>query len=89
MIYHISYDLNRPGKDYTKLHEGIKKLGSWCHPVDSTWYVESSNSASQIRDYLKALMDPSDALVVTTAIAPGAWFGLDDDVTSWLKDHLK
>lgn len=88
MVYHISYDLNRPGKDYLSLYAEIKKLGSWCHPVDSTWYVDTSLEATTIRDRLKAVMDASDALVVTAASVPGAWFGLDDDISAWLKDHL-
>lgn len=88
MVYHISYDLNRPGKDYSGLYEAIKKLGSWCHPVDSTWYIDSNPTAEGIRNTLKAVMDESDSLVVTVACAPGAWFGLDNNVSEWLKNHL-
>lgn len=88
MVYHISYDLNRPGKDYSALHAAIKKLGPWCHPVDSTWYVNSSLTAESIVKTLFTVMDASDALIVTRATAPGAWEGLSDNVSTWLKNNL-
>lgn len=89
MVFHISYDLRKPGRDYSTLYEQIKKLGSWCHPVDSTWYVDTtSNDAVAVRDSLKTKMDSSDALIVTQASTPGAWYGLDENVTAWLKQQL-
>ncbi|HCC25076.1 MAG TPA: hypothetical protein DEP85_06175 [Holosporales bacterium] len=89
MVYHVSYDLRKPGRDYAKLYETIKKAGStWCHPLDSTWYIVSSLDASTLRDTLKAVMDPSDALIVTKASAPGAWFGLSDKLNEWFKTNL-
>lgn len=89
VVYHISYDLNAPGKAYTTLIEVIKSLGTWCHPVDSTWYVVSSLTASEIRDKLITAIDESDQVIVTVARAPGAWYGLSNDVSSWLQTHLK
>ncbi len=89
MLYHISYDLNRPGKDYPDLYKAIKEIGPWCHPLDSTWYVETTNSASVVVDKLRAVVDTSDSFVVTTAKAPGAWYGLSDEISAWFRDHLK
>lgn len=88
MVYQISYDLNRPGKDYSHLYEVIKKLGDWCHPVDSTWYIDTHYTAETVRDHIRAVLDSTDQLLVTTATAPGAWIGLSGDVSSWLKNHL-
>lgn len=88
MTYEISYDLNRPGQDYADLYAEIKKLGNWCHPVDSTWFVVTSLSADAIRDRLKAVMDKSDKLIVVKASAPGAWFGLSTEISTWLKNNL-
>ena len=88
MTYEISYDLNKPGQDYPDLFDEIKKLGSWCHPVDSTWFVVSSLGVSEIRDRLLRVMDSSDSLVVVKASEPGAWHGLSESVSNWLKDNL-
>lgn len=89
LVYTISYDLNRPGKDYPNLYETIKALGSWCHPVDSTWYVDTMRTAVQVRDALQSVVDSTDQILVSSASAPGAWTGLDDEVSAWLKNHLK
>lgn len=88
MIYCISYDLNRPGKDYSDLYKAIKELGSWCHPVDSTWFVDSALTAQGVRDSLLQIMDDSDAILVVKVSSPGAWRGLDTDVSTWLKERL-
>lgn len=89
MVYHISYDLRKPGKDYSKLYETIKSAGSnWCHPLDSTWYIVSNLSAEAVRDKLTTVMDSSDSVIVTNATAPGAWFNLSNDVSEWLQANL-
>ena len=88
MLYSISYDLNKPGQDYSSLYDEIKELGSWCHPLDSTWFVKTSLTAKQVRDRLLKVMDNSDGLIVAKASAPAAWHGLDDKVSDWLKENL-
>lgn len=88
MVYVISYDLNRPGQDYPDLFKAIKALGDWCHPVDSTWFVDTSADAVAIRDRLVRVMDGNDQMVVTRATVPGAWKGLSQDVSQWLMNHL-
>jgi len=87
MVYHISYDLNKPGQNYNELYSEIKSLGSWCHPADSTWYVDTNLSATQIRDRLDAV-DATDSLIVSRASAPAAWIGLPNDVSDWLEACL-
>lgn len=87
-MYEISYDLNRPGKDYPDLYAAIKNLGSWCHPVDSTWFIVTDLSANTIANKLKLVMDKSDALIVVQVSGQAAWFGLSDEVNAWLKKHL-
>ncbi len=84
----ISYDLNKPGQDYSSLYEEIKTLGSWRHNLDSTWVVNSSLSAEQIRDRLWAEMDNNDAILVAKSAGIGAWSGLDNSASKWLKARL-
>lgn len=89
MTYNISYDLNKPGQDYPDLYSAIKRLStSYCHPVDSTWYVVSDETASGIREKLSSAVDNGDSIIVTRATAPGAWTGLEDSVSDWLKNNL-
>ena len=89
MLYHISYDLRKPNKDYTDLYKAIKELGAWCHVLDSTWYIDTAVNSSEIINKLRSVSDNNDAFVVTKAKAPGSWYGLSDEISTWLKNHLE
>lgn len=88
MVYLISYDLNKPGQSYANLYQSIKNLGSWCHPLDSTWFVVSELSATAIRDQLRLVIDQSDSLIVNEVGDQAAWYGLSQEVSDWLKSHI-
>jgi len=76
MLYVISYDLNKPGQNYSGLFKAIKNLGSWWHHLDSTWLVDSSLSATKISDILDTKIDKNDSLLI---------FRLGKDKNGWLK----
>lgn len=80
--YLITYDLNKPGQNYSDLYEAIKALGNYRHPLDSTWFVSTSKSASDIRDALKGEIDSSDKLFVTK-VESWASFRMSD-LADWL-----
>lgn len=86
--YMIGYDLLTPGQDYSDLHEAIKKLGSWWHCLDSTWLINSNQTATQIRDSLKPYLDRNDRLLVSTITRDAAWTGFNEGCSDWLKDNL-
>lgn len=86
--YHVSYDLKAPGRDYSKLYEVLRGFDTCCHPLDSTWYIRTGYTALQVRDLLTAKMDDNDKVLVTKASTDGAWRGLADDVSNWLKKYL-
>ena len=73
----VTYDLNRPGKDYPKLLEAIR---SYPHAKvsDSCWLIGTPNDASALYDELRAHMDANDTLFVGT-LARGAKWGKCDD----------
>ena len=87
-LYVISYDLNRPGQDYSKLHEKIKSCGTWWHCIDSTWMVMSSMTGIDIANRLWPEMDSNDKPIVIPAAPGGAWAGFTGDCSSWLKTNL-
>lgn len=64
MILLISYDLNRPGQDYSSLYEEIKKAGTWWHHLDSTWIISTNQTPEQWQERLKKHMDDNDNLLV-------------------------
>ena len=64
MILLISYDLNKPGQDYTPLYEEIKSYGTWWHHLDSTWLVDTNETPNQCVERLRKHMDNNDNLLV-------------------------
>lgn len=50
--YCISYDLCTPNRNYNDLYGAIKSFGSWWHQTESVWFIISSKSAVEIRNYL-------------------------------------
>lgn len=87
-VYAINYDLKQPGRDYKSLHEAIRSYGTWCHALDSLWFISTTQSAAQVRDYLALHLDPNDALMVAKQSGEAAWRGLDAKQSKWLQDAL-
>ena len=90
MLYLITYDLNKPHKDYTSLYEAIENIGECLHPLNNIWFVKSNNSSKEIRDYIKKVLDGNDELLVVEIKTPtsGAWLNLSEEATKWIKDNL-
>jgi hypothetical protein len=84
----ISYDLRKPGRNYESLYEGIKALGSWCHALESTWFVDTNKSATDAANMLWKHMDSNDGLFVGRLTKEAAWAGLSDIFSEWLKTHI-
>lgn len=86
----IGYDLNKTGKDYTSLIDGIKKaFPTYWHCLDSTWIVVTDSTPPQVRDYLRQFLDANDELfVVDITGKPAAWVGFDKQCSDWLTNNL-
>jgi hypothetical protein len=61
--YLVSYDLNKPGKDYTKLWAALTALGAE-RVLKSQWMLRSAYEAKVIADHLLQFMDNSDTILV-------------------------
>lgn len=86
--YIITYDLSDPGQDYNALIETIKGYGTRAKIQQSVWLIVTSDSATEIRDYLKQYLDENDKLFVAKVSAPAAWFGCEQSITDWLMKYL-
>ena len=64
MMLLISYDLNRPGQDYSNLYKEIKKAKAWWHYLDSTWIVSTNSSTEDWQRRLRQHMDENDNLLI-------------------------
>lgn len=63
-IYLISYDLRKPGQNYTPLYDAIKAYGDWQHPMESLWAVYTNENANTIYENLRSKIDDNDNLLI-------------------------
>ena len=68
MILLITYDLKRPGQNYTALHDEIKSAGVWWHHLESTWLIQTNLTAQNWSDRLKSHLDANDHLLVIQVV---------------------
>ena len=84
----VSYDLNAPNKDYERVFEAIKSLGSWAKVHKSVWYVNSLYSAEQANKKIRMAMDSNDSLIVIdVSNNTAAWNGISEVVSKHMKEQ--
>lgn len=67
MVYFITYDLNKAGKNYDGVYQAIKdaSTGAWCHYWDSSWLIKSNyTSADDVFKLIKPYLDSDDRCLV-------------------------
>ncbi len=65
MVLLITYDLNKPEKDYSDLYRAIKAISSdYVHQLTSVWLMDTYLSAEQVFNRLSAHIDSNDELFV-------------------------
>lgn len=83
----ITYDLNKPGKDYNDLLKTIKSYSSWARLSESSYAIKTDHSPQQVFDTLKSFIDQNDNIYIITLKKPYTGFG-PKDVNNWLENHL-
>jgi hypothetical protein len=84
----VSYDLRRPGQDYTGLFDAIKAIGPSWHCLESVWLVNTPMGSGQVRDTLNPHIDANDSLLVAALGGNWATLGLSKNCTDWLRQFL-
>ena len=87
VVYNVSYDLNKSGKNYNGLYDEIKKT-DWAHILDSTWLVSTNETATQLRERLRTQMDDNDYLFVSKVNKTEYDGWLNQKYWDWLIQHL-
>lgn len=89
MTYLVSYDLNKPGKNYDDLYEAIQNAsnGVWCKPLRSVYIINSSLSAKAIYDRLTPCLDSNDLVLVIEVTRNSYWY-LNKEISDYLQKML-
>lgn len=86
-VYCVSYDLKKE-RDYSELFKKLEAYGNSIHPLESTWFIATEASASQIRDELKEAVDEDDKVIVIEVIKHWASYNLGKQNTEWLRKNI-
>lgn len=89
MVYLITYELNKPDKDYQSLYAALQNY-EFIRDVnlDSVWFINSSATAEQISEYIRQHMDDSDRLFVTKLQSGGYDGWMHQNVWDWIRLRL-
>lgn len=87
MLYVVSYDLRKPGKDYKGLSEELQRSPRWWHYLESTWLIASSENASQLYNHLASHLDGGDSILIIQA-GNNIQGWLPEEAWKWIKQEL-
>lgn len=89
-VYIVTYDLRTEtdSQSYQRLIDLIKEDGVWACLGGSSYLIESDQTAVELRDKFKRVLDGDDMLYVGRVTAPAAWTGYSKEVTEWIKEKL-
>ncbi len=82
----VTYDLDRPGQDYTDVLGVIKKF-PWARLSESSYAVYTDLTPEQLYSRLKPYLDSNDTLYVVTLNQPYCGQG-PKEVNDWLNKFL-
>jgi len=85
-IYVFSYELRKPHKDYASLYAYLRQF-THCHHQTSTWFLDSTQTAAEIRDGATAHIDSNDTVFVGRL--QGNWASWKSGCSDWLNDSAR
>ena len=89
MVYLITYDLNGPGKDYSRLYTALQQYDNIRDPgLDSVWFVSTTSTANEVSNHIRQYMDANDKHVVTLMRAGEHQGWLLQNVWDWINARL-
>jgi hypothetical protein len=82
----VTYDLNKPGQDYSDFLTKVKSY-PWARLSESSYAIKTDSSPQAVFDQLKPYLDTNDNLYIITLKQPFTGFG-PKNVNEWLEDNL-
>ncbi len=83
----VTYDLSKPGQNYTEFHKVIKGYASWAKLSESSYAIDTLESPDTVYNKLSPHMDRNDQLYVIPLGSPWQGWG-PKEVNNWLSQHL-
>lgn len=85
MMYFVAMQLEAPLAERDALRATLEGFGPWSNRLGDTWLVESTFSASTLRDRLKAQLRPGERVFVGEFNTNWAGWGMGPTFPEWMK----
>lgn len=82
----VTYDLKQPGRNYTPVHDYLKRFAN-CKGLESVWLLDTTATTEAIRDGLTSLVDANDKIFVVRLQRD--WASLRYGCADWLNDSAR
>jgi len=90
MVYVVSYDLRKRGKNYIGLTEQLQASPRWWHYLVSTWLISTTETANQLYARLAPHLDRDDSILIIEAgngiqgwLPKDAWEWINKEIPNW------
>lgn len=83
----VTYDLKNLGRNYEPLHSLLKQY-NYCKGMESVWLLDTTQTASQVRDLITRVVDGND-IVFVTKLANQSWASNNFYCGEWLNAPLR
>lgn len=89
MVYLVTYDLNKQGKNYDALYSCLREY-KYIRDVDldSVWFLSTTWSADQIDADIRQYMDGNDRLFVTRLHQGEHQGWMNPKIWEWINSNL-
>ena len=87
MFYLVSYDLNAPGKDYSRLINAIQSYKAYCKVLKSQWIIWHNGDVKSVYNHLINFIDKTDRLLICEFNANYMGY-LEPEIVNWLQKNL-
>ncbi|MEY4835631.1 MAG: hypothetical protein RI980_1746 [Bacteroidota bacterium] len=87
MILLITYDLKKPGKDYTALYNVIKTAPKWWHYLESTWIIQTPESVDTWNSRLTKVLDQNDHILIVDITKRPRQGWLPKEAWDWIRTN--
>ena len=85
----ISYDLRKPGRNYEDLYELLRSFNSWSRPLQSVWFVKTTNTVETVGKTILNVVDSNDVVLVLDVHTQSWWSSnIPTDAAEWMKKAI-
>lgn len=85
----VTYDTHA-GRNYKSLYDGMEENGG-VRLAESVWGIALNNTAGEVRDWVKSLLDSDDTIVVIQVKPKPSWATqkAKKGANDWLKENCQ